>query len=172
MPDAQFDLVESYDTAPQSDWFHACRESRKPYVVVRTGEKTADVMWDYVTLPPSYDGVLIANEKLLKEQAIAIFQKHATIESSVRAKATMVFFDNLSISKAKLAANELYKLIESLVENPAQSTDANVTQPASLTACPAPMPEKQPKKVKKQAPPPPSDHRGDDAASFDLTATG
>jgi hypothetical protein len=123
MAEAQFDLVENYDTAPESDWFHSCRESGKPYVVVRTSEKTADVMWDYVTLPPGCDGILMANERLIKEQAIAIFQKHASVESSVRAKARIVFFDNLSIPKAKLAANELYDLIESIVENPAQSTD-------------------------------------------------
>jgi hypothetical protein len=171
MPDAQFDLVESYDTAPQSDWFHACREARKPYVVVRTSENTADVMWDYVTLPPSYDKVLMDNEKLLKEQAIAIFQKHASIESSVRAKATIVFFDNLTISKAKLAANELYALIESVVENPAQSTDAEARQPGSLAAFPSPTTDQTSKESEKQAPPaaePPADSAG----GFGLSATG
>lgn len=126
MPDARFDLVESYETAPQSDWFHSCRVAGKPYVVVRTGEKTADVMWDYVTLPPSYDAILMDkdNEKFLKEQAIAIFEKHASVESSVRVKSTVVFFDNLSIPHAKAAANELYGLIEALVENPVQAKDA------------------------------------------------
>jgi hypothetical protein len=114
MTQAQYDLIESYDKAPESDWFHYCRETRKPYVVVRTAEQTADVMWDYVTLPPSYDKVLLGQEKQLQQQAIAIFQKHATKESSVRAKSTVVFFDNLPIDKAKLAANELYSLIESL----------------------------------------------------------
>jgi len=114
MPDAQFDLIDAYDTAPQSDWFHYCRETAKPYVVVRTGEKTADVMWDYVTLPPSYDRVLFEKGRLIQEQAIAIFEKHGTKDSSVRAKPTVVFFDNLPIEKAKLAANELYAMIESL----------------------------------------------------------
>ena len=166
MPDAQFDLVENYDTAPQSDWFHACREAKKPYVVVRTGEKTADVMWDYVTLPPSYDNILMANKKILKEQVIAIFEKHASIESSVRAKSTMVFFDNLSISKAMLAANELYALIESLVENPAQSTDANPRQRASLATFPATNTEKP------EAPPPAPEGKGDSPDGFELTASG
>jgi hypothetical protein len=114
MADAQFDLIETYDTAPQSDWFHYCRETAKPYVVVRTSEKTADVMWDYVTLPPRYDRVLFEKGRLIQEQAIAIFEKHATKDSSVRAKPTVVFFDNLPIDKAKLAANELYAMIESL----------------------------------------------------------
>jgi hypothetical protein len=71
-------------------------------------------MWDYVTLPPTYDKVLFEQEKRLQAQAIAIFEKHATRQSSVRAKSTVVFFDNLPIDKAKLAANELYTLIESL----------------------------------------------------------
>jgi hypothetical protein len=172
MPDAQFDLVESYDTAPQSDWFHACREARKPYVVVRTSENTADVMWDYVTLPPSYDKVLMDNEKLLKEQAIAIFQKHASIHSSVRAKPTVIFFDNLSISKAKLAANELYQLIESLVENPAQSTDAESRQAASLAAFPDPKTAAKPAASDKQMPPAINQQQDGGVDGFELTATG
>ena len=166
MPDAQFDLVENYDTAPQSDWFHACREARKPYVVVRTSEKTADVMWDYVTLPPTYDQILMANDRLIKEQAIAIFQKYATIHSSVRAKATVVFFDNLSIAKAKQAANELYALIESVVENPAQSTDADARHPGSLAA----FADRKPPRVE-----PPSAHAAQPAPGkegFDLSLTG
>ena len=114
MADAQFDLIETYDTAPQSDWFHYCQETAKPYVVVRTGENTADVMWDYVTLPPTYDHVLFEKGGQIQEQAIAIFERHASKDSSVRAKPTVVFFDNLPIEKAKLAANELYSLIESL----------------------------------------------------------
>jgi len=166
MADAQFDLVESYDAGPQSDWFHSCRESGKPYVVVRTGESTADVMWDYVTLPTRCDKILMENETLLREQAIAIFEKHSSIESSVRAKATTVFFDNLSIPKAKLAANELYGLIESLVENPAQSTDASPRQTASLAEISASRPERT------KAPAPARDERGGRDSFFELIAAG
>ena len=116
MPDAQFDLVDAYDTAPQSDWFHHCRETAQPYVVVRTGEQTADVMWDYVTLPPAYDKVLFQRGQEIREQAIAIFERHATSNSSVRAKPTVVFFDNLPIDRAKIAANELFSFIDSLLK--------------------------------------------------------
>ena len=166
MPDAQFDLVESYDTAPQSDWFHTCRESGKPYVTVRTSEQTADVMWDYVTLPPSYDSVLLANEGLLREQAIAIFQRYASDKSSIRAKATTVFFDNLPIPDAKLAANELYTLIESLVENPAQSTDAARTPGGRLAKLAPPRPEGAP------APGSALSRQSDYTGAFRLLASG
>jgi hypothetical protein len=166
MPDAQFDLVENYDSAPQSDWFHTCREAGKPYVVVRTGEKMADVMWDYVTLPPSCDSILMANARLLKEQVIAIFEKHASVDSSVRAKATMVFFDNLTIPKAKLAANELYALIESLVENPAQSSDANSRCQDDPAASPAS------KRETSQSQPRARKNRSDLGGRFELCATG
>lgn len=121
MADAQFDLIETYDTAPQSDWFHYCRETAKPYVVVRTSENTADVMWDYVTLPPCCDKVLFERGRQIRDQAIAIFEKHATQDSSVRAKPTVVFFDNLPIPKAKAAANELYAMIESLFQGRVRS---------------------------------------------------
>ena len=83
MADAQFDLIETYDTAPQSDWFHYCQETAKPYVVVRTGENTADVMWDYVTLPPAYDHVLFEKGGQIQEQAIAML---ADAEEELRAE--------------------------------------------------------------------------------------
>lgn len=173
MPDAQFDLVENYDTAPQSDWFHACRAAKKPYVVVRTGEKNADVMWDYVTLPPSCDDILIANKQLLKEQVIAIFQRHASLGSSVRAKPTIVFFDNLTITKAKSAANELYALIESLVENPVQHTGADRRPPASLQDFPTPVSETKPEDSKKQVSPQTAAQQPEgDFGGFELSATG
>lgn len=126
MTEAQFDLVEAYDTAPQSDWFHYCRETAKPYVVVRTGEQTADVMWDYVTLPPSYDRMLFEQGKEIQAQAATIFHRHATPQSSVRAKPTVVFFDNLPIDGAKIAANELFAFIESLLEKRAASAQYGV----------------------------------------------
>ena len=166
MPDAQFDLVENYDSAPESDWFHTCREAGKPYVVVRTGEKMADVMWDYVTLPPSCDNILMANEKLLREQVIAIFEKHASVDSSVRAKATMVFFHNLIIPKAKNAANELYSLIESLVENPAQSSDTNSRCKDDSVASPGS------KRETSQALPRSRENRSDLRRSFELCISG
>ena len=162
MADAQFDLVESYDTAPQSDWFHTCRDAGKPYVVVRTSEKTADVMWDYVTLPPSYDALLMKSERFLKAQAISIFQKHASATSSVRVKATMVFFDNLTIPKAKVAANELYELIESLVEDPAQSSDKSPSQSTSTAALAA----------ETQSPARVSEHQAGATNRFELSTNG
>ena len=85
---------------------------------------------------------------------------------SVRAKATTVFFDNLSIPKAKLAANELYGLIESLVENPAQSTDASPRQTASLAEISASRPERT------KAPAPARDERGGRDSFFELIAAG
>lgn len=85
-------------------------------MVVRTGENTADVMWDYVTLPPRCDKVLFAHQGEIRDHAMAIYARHATKGSGVRAKPTVVFFDNLTIEGAKSAANELYAVIESLLQ--------------------------------------------------------
>lgn len=120
--EAQVDLIESYDAAPQSDWFLYCRETRRPYVAVRTAETTADVMWDYVTLPPCCDRILFEKSSMLREQAVAIFERHAAHFSSVRTKPTMVFFNNLPIERARIAANELYRLIDSLVDQARQGS--------------------------------------------------
>lgn len=115
MSDTHYDLVNDYGTVPKSPWFHYCRQNAQPYVVIRGGEKTADVMWDYVNLPPHYDKILFGREKEIQEQAAAIFYRHATEHSSIRVKPTVVFFDNLPPHKAKLAAKELYAFIESLL---------------------------------------------------------
>jgi hypothetical protein len=58
MSDAPFELVDAKDSFIDSDWFHHCRETRTPFVVVRSGEHSADVLWDYITLPPECDAEL------------------------------------------------------------------------------------------------------------------
>lgn len=113
MPDAQFELVDAKDGFADSDWFHHCRKHGKPFVVVRSGETNADVLWDYVTLPPCCDDRLRRNLDRIKEDARAIFGRHARPDSAMCVKPTAIFFDRLPIDAAKRAANELYALIDS-----------------------------------------------------------
>lgn len=111
MADNPFDLVSTDDTFVDSDWFHLCRQSQIPYVVVRSGDASADVLWDYVTLPPCCDARLHRDFAALERDARAIFDRFALPESHIRIKPTLICFDRLPFDRAKRAAAELYGLI-------------------------------------------------------------
>lgn len=121
MAPSRFDLVETYDTAPQSEWFRHCRKTAKPYVVIRRREHSADVMWDYVTLPPRCDALLLQHEARIREEAISIFEEYAEGRSSFRVTPTLIAFTDLPMAYVELAANDLYQLIESYVRAIPQS---------------------------------------------------
>lgn len=125
MSDAPFDLIGAADTFADGDWFHTCRETQTPYVLIRSGETSADVIWDFVTLPASCDGQLRAKFPDLEREARAIFDKFAEPESFIRVKPTLICFDRLSFDKAKLAAVELYGLINHYVVPPAKADSAD-----------------------------------------------
>jgi hypothetical protein len=111
MSDAPFELVDAKDSFIDSDWFHHCRETRTPFVVVRSGEHSADVLWDYITLPPECDAALRDNLPALERDVRAIFDRYAIPESYLRVKATLIGFDRLPFDRAKNAAADLYQLI-------------------------------------------------------------
>lgn len=115
MPHAPFDLVDARDTFADSEWFHTCRQAQAPYVVVRSGETSADVLWDYVTLPPCCDAALRGNFTVLENRARAIFDRFAIPESHLRVKPTLICFDRLPFDHAKRAATELHRLISSFL---------------------------------------------------------
>ena len=122
MSDNLFAFVQGYDKAPQSDWFRHCSQTAKPYVVIRPHINSADVMWDYVTLPPRYDQLLVRHEKQIEEQAISIFEEYAADHSGFRVTLTRIAFTDLPTDSAELAAKDLYRLIESYVRTPEQPT--------------------------------------------------
>lgn len=122
MPQTQFDLIENYEATPQSAWFQHCRENSKPYVVIRANASAADVIWDYITLPPCYDKSLMANSHRIREEAIEIFERYAGRDSSLRVKPTLIMFNNLPQNKARYAADDLFALIEAHLDECVQPT--------------------------------------------------
>lgn len=137
MSDAPFDLVDAKDTFTDSDWFHTCRETQTPYVVVRSGERSADVLWDYITLPPCCDARLRHNFIALEHEARAIFEQFAQPESYLRIKPTMICFDHLRVDQAKSAAAALYRLIThylpetAITRSSAISADSQMAHPST-----------------------------------------
>jgi len=115
MTDSVYAFVQAYDQAPKSDWFRHCREAEKPFVVIRPQPDSADVLWDYVTLPPCCDHLLAERLAEIEEQAIAIFDEYATERSGMRVSPTLISFTGLPADTAELAAKDLYRLIEGVV---------------------------------------------------------
>lgn len=111
MSDATFDLVDLKDAFTRMDWFDFCRKTRIPYVVVRRGERSADVLWDYVTLPPCCDARIQGDFAALEHKVRAIFQRLSTPDSYLRIKPTLIGLDRLPLAQAERAAVELYDLI-------------------------------------------------------------
>ncbi len=118
MPDSMYAFIDRYDQAPKSEWFHRCRQAEKPYVVIRPQPDSADVLWDYVTLPPWCDRVLAEHLPELEKQAFAIFDEYATERSGFRVTPTLISFTGLPCETAELAAADLYHLIDSVLHAP------------------------------------------------------
>ena len=112
MSEATFDLVDARDAFMDTDWFHHCRQTRTPYIVIRSAETSADVLWDYVTLSPEADARIRADFAAFEREARAIFERFASPDSYLRIKPTQICFDHLTLDRAKRAALELYALVE------------------------------------------------------------
>ncbi|WP_210424755.1 hypothetical protein [Marichromatium bheemlicum] len=132
MFDAPFDRVEASAPFADSDWFHACRQTQTPYVVIRYSEQRADVLWDFVTLPECCDAVIRAHLDELEQSARAIFLRHADAESHLRVKPTLIGLDRLPIEQAEAAADALYALVATYLPG------ARRPPPASLPETSAP----------------------------------
>lgn len=136
MSDNPFDLISTDDTFSDSDWFHLCRQTQIPYVVVRSGETSADVLWDYVTLPPCCDARLHRDFAALERDARAIFDRFALPESHLRIKPTLICFDRLPFDRAKRAAAELYGLIANYLPDTRGPLTPTAPQESSRQATP------------------------------------
>jgi hypothetical protein len=131
MPDTPFVLIDAQARFFDNDWFNHCRETRTPFVVVRSGDTAADVLWDYVTLPVECDLLIRRHLPTLEREARAIFERYAIPGSHLRVKATLIAFDHLPIERAKQAAAELYTLIAGYLTRLGLSAD-----PASPSQAP------------------------------------
>jgi hypothetical protein len=139
MSESPFDLVDATERLTHSDWFRQCRETGTPYVVVRGNENTADVFWDFVTLPSACDALLRERHDTLAAEARTIFDRYAVQDSFLRIKETTIAFDRLPLEQAKLAAAELYALITREIAKPAQDR-----MPTDLPVAPPPAHDREP----------------------------
>lgn len=115
--------MQKYVEVPKNDlkkitenaWFEICRKNSIPFVILKSRSKLADVHWDHIAYPSEVDRILNMLNGQLRDGAIAIFKKYASSRSEYEVNDLLVWFKNLEIPKAKLAAEELYDLIDGFV---------------------------------------------------------
>lgn len=116
--------MQKYAEVPKNDvksktenaWLEVCRKNNTPFITLKSRTKLADVHWDYIAYPPEVDKVLEALDGQLRDRAIAIFKKYANSRSEFRASDQLIWFKNIEIPKAKLAAEELYDIIADYID--------------------------------------------------------
>jgi len=117
MSTKDYAFIKYGDKDADSIWHHRCQRNIIPYVVVRYRTKLADVEWDYITFPNGYDDIFKTHQEDIKEKAFNIFKKYAYSRSEFTGSGYVINFRKLYIDNAKLAAQELYDLINSYVSS-------------------------------------------------------
>lgn len=104
--------------APENDWFQKCRIEKIPFITLKARTKYADVHWDYISYPTELDSVLDVFEDQIQDGAMKIFKNYATdTKADFSISSRLITFRNIEISKAKLAAIDLFDLINGFVNN-------------------------------------------------------
>ena len=100
----------------ENAWFKTCKENNIPYITLSIRTKFADVHWDYITYPMEVDEILEQLGDSLTNKVIEIFNEYANEKSKYSVNNHLVWFKNLEIEQAKLAAADLHNLIAESVE--------------------------------------------------------
>ncbi|TPQ28968.1 hypothetical protein [Methylomonas koyamae] len=109
----------------ENAWFQTCRERKVPFITVKNKTKYADVHWDYIAYPTEVDVILDSLGNQLRDSAIEIFKKYANNKSEYSVNGRLIWYKNLELTKAILAAEELYDLIVSCIDDATRSQNKN-----------------------------------------------
>jgi hypothetical protein len=104
-----------FDAKKENEWFEHCGSSQIPFITVKPRSEYADVHWDYITYSTEVDNILEGLGTTLRDGAIGIFKKYGNAKSRYTASGHLVWFKNIEIENARLAASELYDLIDESV---------------------------------------------------------
>lgn len=95
----------------ENDWFRHCESVQIPFITVKPRSKYADVHWDYIAYSKEVDDILESLGNTLRDDAIKLFKQYANAKSRYTASGHLVWFKNLEVDSARLAASDLYDLI-------------------------------------------------------------
>jgi hypothetical protein len=95
----------------ENDWFKHCESAQIPFITVKLRSKYADVHWDYIAYSKGVDEILEGLGNTIREGATELFKKYANTKSRYSVNGHLIWFKNLEVENARLAAGELYELI-------------------------------------------------------------
>lgn len=101
----------------ENAWYQQCDKKQVPFIKINSRTKFADVHWDYITYNPELDNLISETADKFTQAATEIFNRHANHKSSYKLNGSLVWFYDLEIPKARLAASELYDLVASCLES-------------------------------------------------------
>ena len=113
------EIEPSDDIAKKNQWLVDCRQKNMPYVVVNLRGKTAEVEWDYISYPMGAEKQFEQKESCLRAECQKIYDKYSTKGSTFSISASVVNFSGFSIQDAKVAAEEIFDLVEKLINSKA-----------------------------------------------------
>lgn len=93
------------------DWFDHCRRKQIPYITVKTRTKFANIHWDYISYDAEIDSILCKNENLIKDGVRQVVKKYLNENTSYSANCNLIYVDNIHLTDARMAAEEIYDLI-------------------------------------------------------------
>lgn len=99
----------------ENDWVRHCESAQIPFITIKLRSTYADVHWDYITYSKEVDDILESLGNTLRDDAIEIFKKYANAKSRYTASRHLIWFKNLEVDSARLAASELYDVIAGAV---------------------------------------------------------
>ena len=105
------------ENSTKNDGLEHCRKRNIPDVVVDFGRNAACVEWDYISYPMGTEALLEAKENFLKTELGRIYDKYCTEKSEFSFSVSVAKILNLSIQNAKVAAEEIYDLIDGVVNS-------------------------------------------------------
>ena len=111
------EIKPSDDIEKKNQWKADCEKRNVPYVVVNLRGSTAEMEWDYISYPMGFEKIFEEVESCLKNECKKIYEKYSNKGSTFSISASVVNFSGLSIQDAKVAAEEVFDLIEKLINS-------------------------------------------------------
>lgn len=108
--------VAAKNTDAVNAHYKACKSNGMPYVLCLRRRTKANVEFDHISLDSSVDTILEANEREIRDGAIAIFKKNFSSGATYDLGAKVMLMRDLPIENAERAAAELFQMLTDVIE--------------------------------------------------------
>jgi hypothetical protein len=96
-------------------WYKECQRLHKPYIVIKTRTKYANIDFDHISLPKGYDKLLGKEQEKITDAVIKLIRKYGTKKSSYETNSLIIVFRDIPIENSEKLANDLFDLLNEIV---------------------------------------------------------